>query len=189
MLVAMPERSPTVYLIQCQDLVKIGTTGNLNRRMEELQKELPSPAKLLAAGPGGLTFERRLHSRYAAWRKHGEWFQLTENQIQELIPVVQSGMPKVQCVRCKRAIRISTIGTHPLCMKCQEPSEKSVMSSLTSTEKGRGWKRFAVSQATLDAYTRLGLPPEPNWLIPEVVVEEDLQDVDDPGTVDPHDEA
>ena len=66
-----------VYLIQDESgRVKIGSTGNLRRRLQQLQCCQPERLKVLATCHGGRAFELLLHERFAPYRLKGEWFDL-----------------------------------------------------------------------------------------------------------------
>lgn len=69
----------TVYFIEASAVgaIKIGASGDLERRFRHLCVGSPTPLTLLLAIPGTLGDERRLHSMFAAERAHGEWFRAT----------------------------------------------------------------------------------------------------------------
>ena len=70
-----PDGEPVVYFIGWQGSdVKIGFTRHLRDRLTEIIKRTGSPQRLLAATPGSFQAERAYHHRFAAARKHGEWF-------------------------------------------------------------------------------------------------------------------
>jgi hypothetical protein len=57
----------------CQ--VKIGLTGNVARRLEELGGLRGRPVELLGTLKGGYDLERCLHQRFSPWRREGrEWY-------------------------------------------------------------------------------------------------------------------
>jgi len=58
-----------VYFMRRERFIKIGTTTDLRRRAQELN------ATVLAKQPGSYSEEARLHKRFAALRRHGEWFE------------------------------------------------------------------------------------------------------------------
>lgn len=59
-------------------LVKIGRTDNVEKRMGELRAVCPVPLKLLAVLPGASPVrETLIHQRFSECREHGEWFRLT----------------------------------------------------------------------------------------------------------------
>jgi hypothetical protein len=71
--------SDRLYFILCEsaNLVKIGITNNIERRMGGLATQSPVPVKLLGHIEGGRAMESHLHARFAKIRHHGEWFQAT----------------------------------------------------------------------------------------------------------------
>lgn len=58
-----------VYFMRRENLIKIGTTGDLKRRAAALN------AAVIAKTPGSYSEEARLHKRFAKLRHHGEWFE------------------------------------------------------------------------------------------------------------------
>jgi hypothetical protein len=69
-----------IYFIQgiSGGLIKIGYAKDIYRRLKNLQASCPLPLKILAVIRGSLDSESNLHSRFAKNRKHGEWFEPTE---------------------------------------------------------------------------------------------------------------
>lgn len=68
-----------VYLVQVGDAanapVKIGVATDVQQRLADLQTSSPYPLTLRAVFPGaGGAMEAWLHTRFAAYRLHGEWF-------------------------------------------------------------------------------------------------------------------
>jgi T5orf172 domain len=61
-----------VYFVQNGGLIKIGKSENLGERIRHMG--VPVTA-ILATEPGGLKRERELHTRFAEYREHGEWFR------------------------------------------------------------------------------------------------------------------
>lgn len=68
------------YFVGNRDLgiVKIGVTTRLKARMSSLRNSSPVPIKLFAVVFGDQVLEKYLHNHFAAARKHGEWFDLTD---------------------------------------------------------------------------------------------------------------
>ncbi|MFD0074295.1 GIY-YIG nuclease family protein [Streptomyces sp. NPDC127166] len=65
------------YLIgaSASRLVKIGIASDPAKRLAALQTGSPMLLSVLWSHPGD--FERALHDRFAAYRRHGEWFDLS----------------------------------------------------------------------------------------------------------------
>lgn len=77
-----------VYFLQMGNLVKIGYTSDLQRRM----RNYPPDAKLLAIFPGGRTDEAMQHQRWSHLRKYrNEWFEASE-EILEYADLISRGM-------------------------------------------------------------------------------------------------
>ena len=75
-----------VYVIRCGEYYKIGMTLNLDRRVSQLAIQLPHTPEIicLITTTKAATEEKRLHRLYAAKRLNGEWFALTEEQVEEI---------------------------------------------------------------------------------------------------------
>lgn len=70
------ETRDVVYFLydETSNRMKIGTTGNLRRRMCGIQATSPSKLKLYFTIPGSVEREREIHAQVAAYRVHHEWF-------------------------------------------------------------------------------------------------------------------
>ncbi|MFI9344940.1 GIY-YIG nuclease family protein [Streptomyces sp. NPDC052773] len=79
-----------VYFMRRERLIKIGTTTDVLRRAKTLN------ATVLAKCPGSYNEERRLHAKFAAHRRHGEWFEPVP-ELMQLINAIRAeqGLPKV----------------------------------------------------------------------------------------------
>jgi hypothetical protein len=64
------KRVAVVYYIAFGDRIKIGTSVNLRKRLQELPFD-----KVLAIEPGGISVEHRRHEQFAHTRVRGEWFE------------------------------------------------------------------------------------------------------------------
>lgn len=65
-------------------VVKIGVSQSPQKRLKDLQTSNPHPLELAAIVPGGFALERELHERYTAYRLSGEWFQLTQEIMDQI---------------------------------------------------------------------------------------------------------
>lgn len=83
--------SGRVYYLQVGELVKIGYTANLSRRL----KQYPPDAALLAVEPGTIKVERHRHDLLAASRAAArEWYRMTpEVEAQIATVVAEHGAP------------------------------------------------------------------------------------------------
>ena len=81
-------RSGYIYFVMADNgLVKIGRTKNIERRMDELTFTSPIGMTLLSyfATTDYIKAEMRMHHKYRAKRKHGEWFALDVKDIEKII--------------------------------------------------------------------------------------------------------
>jgi hypothetical protein len=69
----------TVYLVEGAGLLKIGIASNMNSRLCSMQGGSPVPLTLLATFPGNRGSERLLHRQFSSIRRHGEWFEFSQD--------------------------------------------------------------------------------------------------------------
>jgi hypothetical protein len=71
--------SGEVYFIEAvgAERVKIGVSGDVDKRFGQLAAAFPGPLRLLGKAPGGRAREGSLHRRLANFHIGGEWFHLT----------------------------------------------------------------------------------------------------------------
>lgn len=66
-----------VYFVQAGEggPIKIGTTTDLDHRLQQLRTGSPAPLTLLGTISGDRQQERMMHSRFDSLRMEGEWFR------------------------------------------------------------------------------------------------------------------
>jgi len=71
--------SGEVYFIEAvgAERVKIGVSGDVDKRFDQLAASFPGPLRLLGKVSGGRAREGSLHRRLANFHIGGEWFHLT----------------------------------------------------------------------------------------------------------------
>lgn len=71
-----PRRDEFLYVIGVpgSGIVKIGRTGDVEKRLRTLRNSSPNPIELLWCGRGSGDIEPALHERFRRYRTHGEWF-------------------------------------------------------------------------------------------------------------------
>jgi hypothetical protein len=69
--------------------IKIGTTGDPNKRFNTIQSCSPLPLHFVAIAPGGRDLESTYHTLFARERLHGEWFELSERLMDEVSSLVR----------------------------------------------------------------------------------------------------
>jgi len=79
--------SGKVYMVQGNGLTKIGITSNIPTRLSVLRGSSPVPLQLIheANSTDARATEKYLHNLYVKERSHGEWFNLSPEQIEETI--------------------------------------------------------------------------------------------------------
>jgi hypothetical protein len=86
---AEEEKSVFIYLLKCQDLIKIGLSKNLPKRIQQIENQIPFDIELVFSrkilSRNAYIYEKGLHDFYQGKRVKGEWFRLTEKEIKELI--------------------------------------------------------------------------------------------------------
>lgn len=76
-----------VYLLKCGDKYKIGVSKNVTRRVKELDNK-PFKVEVVAKSPKSiyaLYHEAFLHEKYDKKRVWGEWFKLTQKDVDFII--------------------------------------------------------------------------------------------------------
>ncbi len=69
-------RLGTIYFAKAGERVKIGFSGDADRRVTSMQVGSAEPIELLGTMTGTEAMERHLHHRFRALRIRGEWFRL-----------------------------------------------------------------------------------------------------------------
>jgi hypothetical protein len=74
------EKTQMVYVIGSPGglRVKIGTSGDVSRRLAELRNSSPVELEVLWQQTGGTDLETALHRRFKTLRAHGEWFDFPD---------------------------------------------------------------------------------------------------------------
>lgn len=70
-----------IYFIRGGDLVKIGKAKDVAIRLRELQRKHPEELRVIITIPGNEKQERKLHARFEDRRVHGEWFNITDDEV------------------------------------------------------------------------------------------------------------
>lgn len=78
--------SPSVYFIQAErtNMVKIGFSTNVAKRLRSLQTACSTKVRLLVAIPGNREAERAYHEQFSRSREQGEWFRPTADILAEV---------------------------------------------------------------------------------------------------------
>lgn len=78
-----PSTAELVYVLGTpgSNIIKIGRTINLDRRLADIQRMSPVPLAILWTHPGGSDLEANLHRHFKALRSHGEWFAFQHDPV------------------------------------------------------------------------------------------------------------
>lgn len=89
-------RTPSVYLLRCNEFYKIGRSGNILSRIEGLQIGNPYPIDLLffCRTLKDLEVERKLHTHFVTKKVRGEWFQLSERDLEYFYEIITNTWTK-----------------------------------------------------------------------------------------------
>jgi hypothetical protein len=81
-----------LYLIRCDEFVKIGIACDVKNRLKTLQTGNPYPLTLIDSFEfdDAVRVESVLHRKYDHARMRGEWFKLTDAELEELISICQN---------------------------------------------------------------------------------------------------
>jgi len=82
--------NPKVYFIQSINggLIKIGYSSHINRRLREIQRTSPVKLRVLATISGRADIETEIHHKFRDERKHGEWFNPSQELLQYIINIL-----------------------------------------------------------------------------------------------------
>jgi putative transcriptional regulator len=82
-----------VYFIKDEtiNLIKIGRSMNVESRIYQLEREFKTKFKLLLTIPTDNTvlLEKEMHDRFKRYRFEGEWFKITEKDLEPLIKEIE----------------------------------------------------------------------------------------------------
>lgn len=70
-----------IYFLSSNNLIKIGLTTNIKKRMAAISTMCSAPIELLGFIDGNKNTEASLHQKFANIRSHGEWFNKTDDLI------------------------------------------------------------------------------------------------------------
>jgi hypothetical protein len=81
----------SIYFIQCEKTkaVKIGISSDPLKRLGQLQTGSPGKLAILGTIPGNEATEANLHRQFSDRRGHGEWFDLSEEEVAGLVEQTQ----------------------------------------------------------------------------------------------------
>ena len=89
-----PRKTTFIYLVldERTGCIKIGQSKNPSAREKTLQSENLQNTMVFSS-PGDAELEQELHQEYAQFRVRGEWFKLTEDQVESIKKRVLNSNP------------------------------------------------------------------------------------------------
>lgn len=95
-----PPNSGWVYFLSGKNekMIKIGYSKDPNKRASELQVASADKLSIKYAFRGTMADERRLHKLFSKYRRNGEWFHDTDNEIYGMICRIRENGTKTECV-------------------------------------------------------------------------------------------
>lgn len=132
----------SIYVLRSDNLVKIGFSDNLRRRVQQIIATVPVPVEFVGHMPGDRDVEKHLHEIFADASFSGEWFVETERMRDlfdiMLIPRLPDPEPPVQVKR-----KVERASTAELSKKVKE-------------EAGRRWPNRSKGEIVIELAKALG---------------------------------
>lgn len=75
----------SIYIARCGRFHKIGHSVTPGKRIASLQTGSPEPIILVGTIPGSRDDEQEWHRQFRSKRVHGEWFDLSEEEVQIIL--------------------------------------------------------------------------------------------------------
>ena len=86
-----------LYIVSGGGLHKIGVSSDVDQRLESLQSTSPVPLELIFRSEitsEAYIVEQKTHVEFNELREHGEWFDLSSEQLSDVIQFIQSSIAK-----------------------------------------------------------------------------------------------
>lgn len=82
-------RQGNIYILKSSELYKIGKSVETDARKRQIERDVREPLTIIHqfASNDYTRAELTLHAKYAPLRKHGEWFNLTEKEVSEIMKI------------------------------------------------------------------------------------------------------
>lgn len=132
----------SIYVLRSDNLVKIGFSDNLRKRVRQIISTVPIPVEFVGHMPGDRDVEKHLHDIFAQSSFSGEWFVETEQMRSlfdtMLIPHLPEPEPTIQVKR-----RVERASTAELSQKVKE-------------EAGRRWPNMSKADIVIELAIALG---------------------------------
>lgn len=112
---------PCVYFVEGAGLVKIGMSATVSSRFADLRRTIPCPIRMVCIvqvhnRSYARVMEKRFHSYYRHYRRHGEWFDLPEDWLDHIRDTVGGKLklpsPFDASARTQRTVPLTWIGKH-----------------------------------------------------------------------------
>lgn len=134
----------SIYVLRSDNLVKIGFTDNLQKRVSAIISSVPVPVEFVGHMPGGREVELHLHSRFSEYRFSGEWFRETEEMRALFSVLLVPNLPKKISARAQR--------------RSSNREAQNALSGVVRAEVARRWPGKSKADVVLDLASELGWP-------------------------------
>lgn len=88
----------SVYFIRSGDRIKIGYSNDVQRRVQAVRGSLHTDSEYLGYMAGDRKVEGHLHRRFAASREFGEWFKVSDELLEVVELLANTGYPSDESI-------------------------------------------------------------------------------------------
>lgn len=92
----------SIYVLRSDNLVKIGFSEGLRKRVQSIIGMVPVPVEFVGHMPGCREVEAHLHARFASTHFSGEWFVETPEMAAVFAAILTPNLPEIETDRQKK---------------------------------------------------------------------------------------
>lgn len=152
-----------VYFIRGGDLVKIGWSRDVAKRMRQLQGASSTRLQVLGCLEGTRETEADLHQRFKRFRRHGEWFEADAKMLAAIRwfcdEETQAALRAAELARCFRQVLVDALNSFDLLAEqggCGDGADAvSVYYRLSRNALNRYHDQFSLLATDTDALQQL----------------------------------
>jgi hypothetical protein len=85
----------SIYVLRSDNLVKIGFSDHLRKRLSQIVSSSPVPVEFVGHMPGDRELEAHIHSRFQSQHFSGEWFVENEQMRQMFAAILTPRLPEL----------------------------------------------------------------------------------------------